>query len=154
MVYRMLQGIENLHFTHKMKVRDYELDRFGVINNAVYQNYLEHTRHLFLETNGVSMKTLIEHGYSPVITKAEIEYHSSLQSRDDFVVNLGLASLSRLKFIFRQEIRSLTEDTLIISARITGTILNSSRQPCFPDSFQKLRSILTSNKKTKTKEIV
>ncbi|MDC0224412.1 hypothetical protein OAK62_03085 [Deltaproteobacteria bacterium] len=51
-----------------MKVRDYGLDRFGVINNAVYQNYLEHTRHLFLETNGVSLKTLIEHGYSPVIT--------------------------------------------------------------------------------------
>ena len=147
----MLQGIENLHFTHKMKVRDYELDRFGVINNAVYQNYLEHTRHLFLETNGVSMETLIEHGYSPVITKAEVEYRSSLQSRNDFVVNLELASLSKLEFIFRQEIRSLPGDVLIISARITGTILNSSKQPCFPDSFQKLRSILTTDKKTRTK---
>ncbi len=151
MVFRMLQGIETLHFTHEMTVRDYELDRFGVINNAVYQNYLEHTRHLFLETNGVSMETLIEHGYSPVITKAEVEYRSSLQSRNDFVVNLELASLSKLKFIFRQEIRSLPGDTLIISARITGTILNSSRQPCFPDSFQKLRSILTTDKKTRTK---
>ncbi len=147
----MLQGIETLHFTHKMKVRDYELDRFGVINNAVYQNYLEHTRHLFLETNGVSMETLIKCGYSPVITKAEIEYRSSLQSRNDFVVNLELASLSKLKFIFRQEIRSLPGDALIISARITGTILNSSKQPCFPDSFQKLRSILTTDKKTRTK---
>ena len=151
MVYRMLQGIENLHFTHKMKVRNYELDHFGVINNAVYQNYLEHTRHLFLETNGVSMETLIKCGYSPVITKAEIEYRSSLQSRNDFVVNLELASLSKLKFIFRQEIRSLPGDALIISARITGTILNSSKQPCFPDSFQKLRSILTTDKKTRTK---
>ena len=148
----MLQGIENLHFTHKMKVRDYELDRFGVINNAVYQNYLEHTRHLFLETNGVSMETLIKCGYSPVITKAEIEYRSSLQSRNDFVVNLELASLSKLKFIFRQEIRSLPGDTLILSARITGTILNSSKQPCFPDSFQKLRSILTTDKKLEPSE--
>ena len=150
----MLQGIENLHFTHKMKVRDYELDRFGVINNAVYQNYLEHTRHLFLETNGVSMETLIKCGYSPVITKAEIEYRSSLQSRNNFVVNLELASLSKLKFIFRQEIRSLPGDALIISARITGTILNSSRRPCIPDSFRNLRSILTINKKTESKEIV
>ena len=147
----MLQGIETLHFTHKMKVRDYELDRFGVINNAVYQNYLEHTRHLFLETNGVSMENLIKCGYSPVITKAEIEYSSSLQSRNDFVVNLELASLSKIKFIFSQEIRSLPGDALIISARITGTILNSSKQPCFPDSFQKLRSILTTDKKTRTK---
>ncbi|MDP6331929.1 MAG: acyl-CoA thioesterase [SAR324 cluster bacterium] len=149
----MLQGIETLHFTHKMKVRDYELDRFGVINNAVYQNYLEHTRYLFLETNGVSMKTLIEHGYSPVITKAEVEYRSSLQSGNDFVVNLELTSLSKIKFIFTQEIRSLPRNTLIISAKITtGTILNSSKQPCFPDSFQKLRSILTTDKKLEPSE--
>ncbi|MEE2600588.1 MAG: acyl-CoA thioesterase [SAR324 cluster bacterium] len=151
MVYRMLQGIETLHFTHKMKVRDYELDRFGVINNAVYQNYLEHTRHLFLETNGVSMETLIKCGYSPIITKAEVEYRSSLKSGNDFVVNLELTSLSKIKFIFTQEIRSLPRNTLIISAKITGTILNSSKQPCFPDSFQKLRSILTTDKKTRTK---
>ena len=145
----MLPGIETLHFAHKMSVRDYELDRFGVINNAVYQNYLEHTRHLFLETKGIIMQDLLDHGYSPVITKSEIEYRSSLKSRHDFVVNLELASLSRLKLIFKQEIRSLPEDKLIISARITGTILNSSGRPCFPKSFQGLRSILSINKKLK-----
>jgi len=69
-------------------------------------------------------------------------------------VNLELAFLSKIKFIFRQEIRNLPRNMLIISAKITGTILNSSRQPCFPDSFKKLRSILTTNKKTETKEIV
>ena len=39
-------------------------------------------------------------------------------------------------------------------AKITGNILNSSKQPCFPDSFQKLRSILTTDKKTRIKSIV
>ena len=150
----MLPGIETLHFTHKMTVRDYELDRFGVINNAVYLNYLEHTRHLFLEINGVRMHDLVKRGYSPVITKAEIEYRSSLKSKHDFAVNLELASLSKLKFIFKQEIRGLPEDTLIISARITGTILNSSGRPSFPESFQDLRSILSINKKAETSGIV
>ncbi|HIB45782.1 MAG TPA: acyl-CoA thioesterase, partial [Candidatus Lambdaproteobacteria bacterium] len=131
----MLPSIETLHFALKMTVRDYELDRFGVINNAVYQNYLEHTRHMFLESNGVRMIDLAERGFSPVITKAEIEYRSSLQSRTDFVVNLELASLTKVKFVFMQEVRSLPEDELIISARITGTILNSSGRPCFPESF-------------------
>ncbi|HIO11745.1 MAG TPA: acyl-CoA thioesterase [Deltaproteobacteria bacterium] len=139
----MLPSIETLHFALKMTVRDYELDRFGVINNAVYQNYLEHTRHMFLESNGVRMIDLAERGFSPVITKAEIEYRSSLQSRTDFVVNLELASLTKVKFVFMQEVRSLPEDELIISARITGTILNSSGRPCFPESFQGLRFILT-----------
>ncbi|MBC8257733.1 MAG: acyl-CoA thioesterase [SAR324 cluster bacterium] len=144
----MLSSIDKPHFSHEMAVRDYELDRYGVINNAVYQNYLEHTRHLFLESHGVIFVDLFECGYSPVITKAELEYRSSLKSRDEFVVNLQLAVLSKVKFVFLQEILSLPEKKLIISAKITGTILDSSGRPCFPDSFQELRSFLTHNIKS------
>ena len=127
-----------------MSVRDYELDSFGVINNAVYQNYLEHTRHQFLESQGLKLTAYLEQRLSPVITKAEIEYRSSLQSRNDFVVSLELALLSKVKFIFLQEIRSIPDKTLILSARITGTILNSSGRPFLPAAFQNLRTLLTS----------
>lgn len=41
-----------------MAVRDYELDRFGVVKNAVYQNYLEHVRYMFLESLGVKFTDL------------------------------------------------------------------------------------------------
>ena len=96
-----------------------------MINKTVYQNYLEHTRHQFLESQGLKLAAYFEQGLSPVITKAEIEYRSSLQSRDDFVVSLELVLLSKIKFIFLQEIRNIPDKTLILSARITGTILYS-----------------------------
>ena len=115
-----------------------------MINNAVYQNYLEHTRHQFLESQGLKLTAYLEQGLSPVITKAEIEYRSSLQSRDDFIVSLELVLLSKVKFIFLQEIRSIPNKTLILSARITGTILNSSGRPFLPAAFQNLRTFLTS----------
>ena len=127
----MLPSIETSYFELKLSVRDYELDSFGVINNAVYQNYLEHTRHQFLESQGLKLTAYFEQGLSPVITKSEIEYRSSLQSKDDFVVSLELALLSKVKFIFLQEIRNMPNKTLILSARITGTILNSSGRPFF-----------------------
>ena len=38
----------------KMKVRDYECDLEGIVNNANYQHYMEHTRHEFLLEAGIS----------------------------------------------------------------------------------------------------
>ena len=143
----MLPSIETSHFELKLSVRDYELDSFGVINNAVYQNYLEHTRHQFFESQGLNLTAYFDQGLSPVITNSEIEYRSSLQSRDDFVVSFGLALLSKVKFIFLQEIQSILNTTLIISARIAGTILNSSGRPFLPAAFQNLRTLLTSKTK-------
>ena len=127
-----------------MAVRDYELDRFGVIKNAVYQNYLEHERHMFLESLGVKFTDLSAQGFSPVITGAELDYCGSLKNGDEFVVNLKLASLTKVKFIFLQKIRSLPREILIINARITGTILNSSRRPFLPAAFKYLRTVLSS----------
>ena len=93
----MLPSIETSHFELKLSVRDYELDSFGVTNNAVYQNYLEHTRHQFLESQGLKLTAYFDQGLSPVITKAEIEYRSSLQSRDDFV-RIGFVKQSKVHF--------------------------------------------------------
>ena len=40
-------------FVHKMRVRDYECDLQGIVNNAVYQHYTEACRHEFIETKGI-----------------------------------------------------------------------------------------------------
>ena len=43
-----------------MQVRDYECDLQGIVNNANYLHYAEHTRHLFLKQQGVSFAAMHE----------------------------------------------------------------------------------------------
>ena len=43
-----------MSFSLNLKVRDYECDMQGIVNNAVYQRYLEHARHECLLSRGLS----------------------------------------------------------------------------------------------------
>ena len=53
-------------FELEMQVRDYECDMEGIVNNAIYQHYLEHTRHEFLASSGISFIEMHERGVDPV----------------------------------------------------------------------------------------
>jgi acyl-CoA thioester hydrolase len=44
----------NEKFCLEFKVRDYECDLQGIVNNANYQHYLEHARHEYLLSEGLS----------------------------------------------------------------------------------------------------
>ena len=52
--------LSDYRFTHELKVRDYECDMQGIVNNAVYQNYLEHCRHEFLLSVGIDFNRLTQ----------------------------------------------------------------------------------------------
>ena len=58
-------------FELPMKVRDYEVDSEGIVNNAVYLHYLEHTRHEFCEMAGISFRKMHESGIDPVLNKID-----------------------------------------------------------------------------------
>ena len=66
--------IVNMNYIYElpMKVRDYECDLQGIVNNANYQHYLEHTRHEFLLSAGVSFAGLHEQGVDPVVARINI----------------------------------------------------------------------------------
>ena len=116
----------------KMAVRDYECDLQGVVNNAVYQNYLEHARHEFLKSKGVDFAVLAKAGTNLMVLRAELDYKGSLSSGDAFVVNTVFEQRSRLKFVFLQEIINCSIDKTVLSAEITGVAVNQKGRPFAP----------------------
>lgn len=90
-------------FELPMKVRDYEVDSEGIVNNAVYLHYMEHTRHEFCDSVGFAFKEMHARGIFPVLSKAEVEYKRPLRLGDRMVSKLALERRGPL-FVFIQDI--------------------------------------------------
>jgi acyl-CoA thioester hydrolase len=119
-------------FSLEMKVRDYECDMQGRVNNAVYQNYLEHARHEFLLSRQISFADLARRGINLVVTRAELDYKLPLTSGEGFIVNLNLERISPLRFAFSQEIRRASDGKLVLVAKIIATGVNERGRPELP----------------------
>lgn len=126
-------------FALEMAVRDYECDLQGVVNNAVYQNYLEHARHEYLKSIGIDFAALTAQGINLVVTRVEIDYRFPLKSGDRFIVEVWPARISQVRISFRQEIHRLPDRKEVIRAVVTGTALNARWRPQLP---KELRDIL------------
>lgn len=122
------------------KVRDYECDLQGVVNNSVYQNYLEHTRHEFLLSVGIDFAELTRQKVNLVVVRAEIDYKIPLTSGDNFWVGLNLERASKLRFDFLQDIYRTADEKLMLKAKITGTGVNERGRPFLPESLDSLFS--------------
>ncbi len=125
-------------FTIQLKVRDYECDMQGIVNNAVYQNYLEHARHEFLLEQGLSFAQLTADGILLVVKRVEIDYQSPLRSGDTFEVQCSTSRMSPLRFVFHQKIVRLPDRKPIVEAKVVGTSINAQGRPFLPPVIEKL----------------
>lgn len=114
-------------FELELEVRDYELDFQGIVNNAVYLNYLEFTRHKYLDTISLNFVDLHRNGIDLVVSRNEIDYKQSLRAGDRFVVTVGTELVGHVRLVFHQQILRLPERTVCIKAKVTGVALRNGR---------------------------
>ena len=104
-------------FELEMKVRDYECDLQGVVNNANYQHYMEHTRHEFLESLGENFGRLHDRGVDVFVSRVDIKYRQSLRSGDRFRSCMNLVR-EGVKLVFLQDLYRLPDGAAVITARV------------------------------------
>lgn len=67
---------------YRLRVRGYELDTFGHVNNSVYLNYAEEAKWDFFQETGM-LEMIRGRGIFPVILENNIRYMHELKMHDD-----------------------------------------------------------------------
>ncbi len=105
--------------TYTVAVREYELDSFGHVNNAVYLNYVEAAKWDFFNKTGI-IDEIRKNNIFPVIMENNIRYLRELKSGD--VVNITTRWKCSGRILhFYHVLFNKTSDQ--ISAKVHGKIM-------------------------------
>ncbi len=123
----------------RMEVRDYECDIEGIVNNANYLHYMEHTRHLFLKECGLSFADMHAKGVDAVVARMNLQFKSPLRCDDEFVSRLALKK-EGIRYVFYQDIYRASDEQLCFKgvaelvSIVNGRLANS---PDYDKAFEK-----------------
>lgn len=101
----------------RMEVRDYECDIEGIVNNANYLHYLEHTRHRFLRQAGLSFAEMHQRGVDAVVARMDLRYKSPLRCDDNLISRLWIEKQG-IRYIFHQDIFREADEALCLKATV------------------------------------
>lgn len=126
-------------FETEIEVRDYECDIEGIVNNANYLHYFEHTRHRFLMSTGLSFSDMHNRGIDAVVARMNLQYKAPL-SCDDIAVSRLWIEKQGIRYIFHQDIFRKADNKLSCRATvelvclINGKLGNSEE---YDNAFEK-----------------
>ncbi len=113
-------------FETRLEVRDYECDIEGIVNNANYLHYIEHTRHLFLRSKGVSFAKMHERGLDAVVARMTMLYKVPLRCDDVFISRLAV-SKQGVKFVFQQDLFRESDNVLCFRSTVDLVVMDHGK---------------------------
>ena len=114
-------------FTTRMEVCDYECDIEGIVNNANYLHYTEHTRHRFINSLGISYAKLHEEKHvDPVVARMTLKFKAPLRC-DDFMLSCINVRKEGLRYIFSHDIYREADGVLCFHGDVELVMLINGR---------------------------
>lgn len=104
----------NFRHTHRLRVRNYEIDWQGIVHNANYLLYFETGRIAYLQQLGIRIDiTTIQGDSRVVVARNEIDYRSPAKFNEELDVHTRIAYIRNTSFAFEGIIEEATTRRLI-----------------------------------------
>ncbi len=116
-------------FSIELKVRSYECDLYGHVNNAVYLNYFEAARVEFLEAIDLDLNKLKNIGFLLPIVRIEIDYKRPLFAGERIEVSAEWVKRGVSSAVFRQMVVKKGTGELAAQALVTWVATDLRGKP-------------------------
>ncbi|HLR35316.1 MAG TPA: thioesterase family protein [Tissierellales bacterium] len=110
---------------YDLKVRGYELDSFGHVNNSVYFNYLEEARWQMFNNSAIA-SYLIKNELFPAVIESKIKYIRELKAFVDIYI-MTEWSYSGIYIVAKHKIYLTDGDILCTKATVKMILLSNDR---------------------------
>ena len=110
-----------------LRVRTYECDAFGHVNNANYLNYLEFARYEFLRDIGFDYLEMLKDGFGVYIARVEIDYKKPAFTDDNLEIKSWAIKKGAVSGTLAQEI--WRGEDLLAEAKVTWAFVDSKGAP-------------------------
>ena len=128
----------------EFEVRDNEIDIQGVVNNANYFIYMAHARHQFLkDILKIDFIEMAKAKQNLFLISSNIEFKKPLLPNDIFYITCKLIPEGRIRFVFEQEVRLSSDDSLIAKGLNKGVCMDANKnRPCIPKAIAKYLEVI------------
>lgn len=125
--------------TARVRVRSYELDSFGHVNNAVYLNYLEEARSEYLRQVGLSFHDFARLGVHLVIAEAQIRYLAPAFYGEEIEIVGAFSEVRAASVTITYTLTERTSGRRVATAQTRGAFVDpvTGRPVRAPEAFRK-----------------
>jgi acyl-CoA thioester hydrolase len=112
----------------RLRVRTYECDAYGHVNNAVYLHYLELARDHYLADHGLDYQALVAAGQGIWVAEAHLVYQSPALPGEDLTVDTEPSESGAAWVVLKQTVQG-PQDRAVLEAKMKLVWVGATGRP-------------------------